>query len=71
MTAVAAVETEALTGAVHPDHNLSLNMLIIELRGGFDYTGSKFDTWARGAGFARTETRYLAGPTSAAIAYKE
>lgn len=48
---------------------MSLNMLI-ELPGGFDYTGAQFDTWARKAGFARTEIRHLAGPTSAAIAYK-
>ncbi len=48
---------------------MSLNMLI-ELPAGFDYTGAQFDTWARAAGFARTEVRHLAGPTSAAIAYK-
>ncbi len=49
---------------------MSLNMLI-ELPGGFDYTGTQFDTWARKAGFARTEVRHLAGPSSAAIAYKD
>ena len=49
---------------------MSLNMLI-ELPGGFDYTGAQFDGWARGAGFARTEVVPLAGPTSAAIAYKD
>lgn len=49
---------------------MSLNMLI-ELPGGFDYTGAQFDAWARKAGFARTEVRPLAGPTSAAIAYKD
>jgi hypothetical protein len=49
---------------------MSLNMLI-ELPGGFDYTGAQFDSWARQAGFARTEVRHLAGPTSAAIAYKQ
>ena len=49
---------------------MSLNMLI-ELPGGFDYTGAQFDTWARRAGFARTEVRHLAGPSSAAIAYKD
>jgi O-methyltransferase domain/Dimerisation domain len=49
---------------------MSLNMLI-ELPGGFDYTGAQFDTWARTAGFARTEVRHLAGPSSAAIAYKD
>lgn len=49
---------------------MSLNMLI-ETSGGFDYTGAQFDTWALKAGFARTEIRHLAGPTSAAIAYKD
>jgi precorrin-6B methylase 2 len=48
---------------------MSLNMLI-ELSGGFDYTGAQFDAWARAAGFDRTEVRHLVGPTSAAIAYK-
>jgi len=48
---------------------MSLNMLI-ELPAGFDYTGAQFDRWARTAGFARTEIRHLAGPTSAAIAHK-
>jgi precorrin-6B methylase 2 len=48
---------------------MSLNMLI-ELPAGFDYTGTQFDQWARNAGFARTEIRHLAGPTSAAIAHK-
>ena len=48
---------------------MSLNMLI-ELPAGFDYTGAQFDQWARTAGFARTEIRHLAGPTSAAIAHK-
>ena len=41
---------------------MSLNMLI-ELPGGFDYTGAQFDGWARAAGFARTEVVHLAGPT--------
>ena len=48
---------------------MSLNMLI-EVPGGFDYTGAQFDGWAKAAGFVRTEVRPLAGPTSAAIAYK-
>jgi len=48
---------------------MSLNMLI-ELPGGFDYTGAQFDGWAKAAGFARTEVRPLAGPSSAAVAYK-
>jgi hypothetical protein len=48
---------------------MSLNMLI-ELPGGFDYSGAQFDNWCKGAGFARTEVIGLAGPTSAAVAYK-
>lgn len=48
---------------------MSLNMLI-ETRHGFDFTGADFDAWARKAGFSRTEVMPLAGPTSAAIAYK-
>ncbi len=48
---------------------MSLNMLI-ETPGGFDYTASQFDRWAREAGFSHTEIRPLTGPTSAAIAWK-
>ncbi len=48
---------------------MSLNMLI-ETEEGFDYTFSDFDKWARNAGFSKTELLTLAGPTSAAIAYK-
>ncbi len=48
---------------------MSLNMLI-ELEGGFDYTGAQFSDWCTNAGFERTEIVPLAGPGSAAIAYK-
>lgn len=48
---------------------MSLTMLV-ELPGGFDYTGAQFDGWCRGAGFVRTEIVLLAGAASAAIAYK-
>jgi precorrin-6B methylase 2 len=48
---------------------MSLNMLI-ETPGGFDYTGAQFDDWCTEAGFERTEVVSLAGPASAAIAYK-
>jgi predicted O-methyltransferase YrrM len=48
---------------------MSLNMLI-ETSGGSDYTGAQFDEWCLTAGFTRTEIVPLAGPTSAAIAYK-
>ncbi len=48
---------------------MSLNMLI-ETPAGFDYTGAQFDGWCKEAGFSRTEVVPLAGPTSAAIAYK-
>lgn len=48
---------------------MSLNMLI-ETRGGFDFTGADFDAWAREAGFRQTRLMPLAGPTSAALAFK-
>lgn len=48
---------------------MSLNMLI-ETPGGFDYTVADFEKWAKQTGFTSTEIVPLAGPTSAAIAYK-
>jgi hypothetical protein len=48
---------------------MSLNMLI-ETTEGFDYTYADFQRWAKEAGFSRTAIIPLAGPTSAAIAYK-
>ncbi|MBI1398010.1 MAG: methyltransferase [Betaproteobacteria bacterium] len=48
---------------------MSLNMLI-ETGDGFDYTGADFQAWCTEAGFTRFEFIGLAGPTSAAIAYK-
>jgi hypothetical protein len=48
---------------------MSLNMLI-ETKGGFDYTMNDFSRWAKQTGFKKTELIPLAGPTSAAIAYK-
>lgn len=48
---------------------MSLNMLI-ELGDAFDYTGNNFRQWCSEAGFTRFEVIPLAGPTSAAVAYK-
>ena len=48
---------------------MSLNMLI-EFGDAFDFTGSDFAGWCREAGFREIEIRPLAGPASAAIAYK-
>lgn len=48
---------------------MSLNMLI-ETVGGFDYTPSEFDEWAREAGFKRTEFMKLQGPIDACVAFK-
>ncbi len=61
---------------IDPDRNkntfgllMSLNMLI-ENGDGFDFSLNDFDGWAKQTGFKRTEIISLAGPTSAAIAYK-
>ena len=48
---------------------MSLNMLI-EFGEAFDYTGADFRKWCGEAGFTRFEIIHLAGPSSAAVAYK-
>ena len=48
---------------------MSLNMLI-EFGDAFDYTGANFREWCSEVGFKRFECIHLAGPASAAIAYK-
>jgi len=48
---------------------MSLNMLV-EFGDAFDYTGADFRKWCLEAGFQRTEVIHLAGPSSAAVAYK-
>lgn len=48
---------------------MSLNMLI-EFGDAFDFTGADFWGWCKQAGFSRYEVMHLAGPCSAAIAYK-
>lgn len=48
---------------------MSLNMLI-ETRGGFDYTGADCMGWTRDAGFAKSRVIPLVGPHSAVIATK-
>ena len=48
---------------------MSLNMLI-EFGVAFDFTGADFSRWCKEVGFRRTEIIPLAGPSSAAVAYK-
>jgi hypothetical protein len=48
---------------------MSLNMLI-EVGDAFDYTAADFRGWCSEAGFTRFEIITLAGPASAAVAYK-
>jgi hypothetical protein len=48
---------------------MSLNMLI-EFGDAFDYSGADFRAWCGEAGFKRFEVIHLAGPSSAAVAYK-
>ncbi len=48
---------------------MSLNMLI-EFGDAFDFTGADFAGWCREAGFREVQIMPLAGPSSAAIAYK-
>jgi len=48
---------------------MSLNMLI-EFGEAFDYSGADFRGWCSEAGFKRFDVIHLAGPSSAAVAYK-
>ncbi|KFE69673.1 methyltransferase [Hyalangium minutum] len=48
---------------------MSLNMLI-ETRGGFDYTGADCAGWMREAGFGEVRIEHLAGPDSMVIGVK-
>jgi precorrin-6B methylase 2 len=48
---------------------MSLNMLI-EFGDAFDYSGADFRQWCQAAGFSRFDVIHLAGPSSAAVAYK-
>jgi hypothetical protein len=48
---------------------MSLNMLI-EFGDAFDYSGADFKKWCGEVGFKRFEVIHLAGPSSAAIAWK-
>jgi hypothetical protein len=48
---------------------MSLNMLI-EFGDAFDFSGADFRKWCSEAGFKRFDVIHLAGPSSAAIAYK-
>jgi predicted O-methyltransferase YrrM len=48
---------------------MSLNMLI-EFGDAFDYSGADFRRWCSEVGFQRFEVIHLAGPSSAAVAYK-
>lgn len=48
---------------------MSLNMLI-EFGDAFDFTGADFRSWCQEVGFKSYEVLHLAGPCSAAIAYK-
>lgn len=48
---------------------MSLNMLI-EFGDAFDFSGADFRKWCGGIGFSRFEIIHLAGPSSAAVAYK-
>jgi precorrin-6B methylase 2 len=48
---------------------MSLNMLI-EFGDAFDFSGADFRRWCGEVGFRRFEVMHLAGPSSAAVAYK-
>ena len=48
---------------------MSLNMLI-ETKGGFDYTGADCRSWMKEAGFTQNYVQHLAGPDSMVVGTK-
>ncbi len=69
----AFVEIEALIDDYRRQNSFRLLMslkMLIELGDAFDFTGADFRGWCSEAGFKRFEIIPLAGPSSAAIAYK-
>jgi hypothetical protein len=48
---------------------MSLNMLV-ETKGGFDYTGADCQGWLRDAGFRETRVEHLVGPDSMVVGIK-
>ncbi len=48
---------------------MSLNMLI-ETRGGYDYTAAECIGWMKDAGFSETRVEHLVGPDSMVIGIK-
>lgn len=48
---------------------MSLNMLI-ETKGGFDYTGADCCSWMQEAGFTQIYVQHLAGPHSMVVGTK-
>jgi hypothetical protein len=48
---------------------MSLNMLI-ETKGGFDYTAADCAGWMREAGFRTTRTQHLVGPDAMVVGIK-
>ena len=44
--------------------------MLIEFGDAFDYSGADLEEWCSEAGFTRFEVIPLAGPSSAAVAYK-
>lgn len=45
--------------------------MLIELPGGFDYTGADWTAWLREAGFRDIRVEHLAGPDSMVIGMKK
>ena len=48
---------------------MSLNMLI-ETKGGFDYTGADCQSWMKEVGFSQTKIQHLQGPHSMVVGIK-
>ena len=69
----AIIAVEALIDNAHRENVFGLLMSLnmpIEFGDAFDYSAADFENWCCAVGFKRFEVIHLAGPSSAAIAYK-
>lgn len=69
----AIIAVEALLDNAHRENVFGLLMSLnmpIAFSDAFDYSAADFENWCRAVGFKRFEVIHLAGPSSAAIAYK-
>ena len=61
------IDNERRTGS---DGMLMSLLMLLETKGGFNFTFDEYAAWVKAAGFKETKEIHIVGEQSAAIAYK-